>query len=321
MSRIFVTGGAGFIGSHFSNTVLSAVDTTEVTVFDNFSSGKETFLKTSMFGSRIRIIDGDIKDLDKLVEGMRGCTSVAHFAANPDISMAVTSPDIDFWEGTFLTQNVLEAMRLTGAQFLIYSSGSGVYGEKNTAFDEQFGPCIPVSTYGASKLASEALIAAYSHMFGLRARVFRFANVVGPNQTHGVGFDFIRRLRADPQKLEVLGDGTQTKSYIHVQDVISAISLVTEKALEPDALPFDVFNVASSDRISVREIAIMAIELMSPSARLVFGKGARGWLGDVPQIELDSGKIRNLGWRERMNSRTALLESMTSMKENLESGI
>src|SRR6185437_9048915 len=147
-----------------------------------------------------------------------------HLASNPDIARAATEPEIDFYQGTVLTNNVVEAMRRAGVSRILYASGSGVYGEiGDTEAQEDFGPLIPVSTYGASKLAGEALISSYCSMFGLTACIFRFGNVVGPRQTHGVGFDFVRRLAADPTELRILGDGQQSKSYVHVSDVISAV--------------------------------------------------------------------------------------------------
>jgi UDP-glucose 4-epimerase len=221
---------------------------------------------------------------------------------NPDIAKAITQPDIDFWEGTYLTQNVLEAMRQTGATRIFYTSGSGVYGEDPAVdFPEDYGPCIPISTYGASKLASESIIAAYCHMFGLVARVFRFANVVGPRQTHGVGYDFIRRLKNDSTALRILGDGAQTKSYIHVDDVLEAIFFVEANAIER----YEVFNVATDDYITVRQIADLAVAIVGlrpEDVRYDFAGGDRGWKGDVPIVRLDCSKIKNLGWKSRRSS-------------------
>src|ERR1043166_1470722 len=225
--KAFVTGGAGFIGSHLLERLLGTEGTDKVVVYDNFTSGQRSYLQALMSDRRLSVVEADLKEAGPLLEAMAGCDTVFHLAANPDIVKAITQPDIDFWEGTYLTQNVLEAMRQTGATRIFYTSGSGVYGEDPAVdFAESHGPCIPISTYGASKLASESLIAAYCHMFGLGARVFRFANVVGPRQTHGVGYDFIRRLKSDPTTLRILGDGTQKKSYIHVDDVLDAIFLV-----------------------------------------------------------------------------------------------
>ena len=172
------------------------------------------------------MICGDVKDLAALERNMDGHDTVIHLASNPDIARAAVEPDIDFREGTFLTQQIVEAMRRTRTPNLLYASGSGVYGDlKDFEAQEDFGPLVPVSTYGASKLAGEALIASYCAMFDLRACAFRFGNVVGARQTHGVGFDFIRRLRVQPDRLRILGDGRQSKSYIHVDDVVEAVLL------------------------------------------------------------------------------------------------
>src|SRR4051812_14593906 len=255
-TRVFVSGGAGFIGSHLVAALLAESSVERVVIFDNFTSGQRDYIKGSAEDPRVEVVEGDLKDLGAVTAAMTGCDTVFHLAANPDIAKAVTQPDIDFWEGTYLTQNVLEAMRVNGVGKIFYTSGSGVYGENPAVdFREDYGPCAPISTYGASKLACEGLISAYCHMFDLVGRAFRFANVVGPRQTHGVGYDFIRRLADDPSKLRILGDGTQSKSYIHVDDVLAAMFLVEEKC----TAGFDVFNVATDDYITVSEIADIAV--------------------------------------------------------------
>ena len=195
-----------------------------------------------------------------------------HFASNPDIAKAATQPDIDFWEGTYLTQNLLEAMRVGGVRRLIYASGSGVYGDTGeTAVTETYSPLQPISTYGASKLACEALICSYTHMFDLYGVGFRFANVVGPRQTHGVAYDFVRRLLRDPARLDILGDGQQSKSYIHVDDVLDALLLLYDQ----DWTGFDVFNVATEDYVTVRQIADLVAERLGiSSVEYTFAGGA-----------------------------------------------
>jgi UDP-glucose 4-epimerase len=199
----------------------------------------------------------------------------------------------------------------------IYTSGSGVYGENpNVAFAEDYGPCVPISTYGASKLACEALIASYCFMFGLHGRAFRFANVVGPRQTHGVGYDFIRRLKADPSRLRILGDGTQKKSYVHVDDVLDAMFIADRRT----AASYDVFNVATDDYITVREIADIAVEVsgLAPgSVQYDFTGGDRGWKGDVPIVRFDVTKMKTLGWRGRRNAAEAMRDAMGAMLREL----
>jgi UDP-glucose 4-epimerase len=208
-------------------------------------------------------------------------------------------------------------MRLNNARTILYTSGSGVYGENpEVAFAEDYGPCIPISTYGASKLACEGLIASYCHMFDLTGRAFRFANVVGPRQTHGVGYDFIRRLKADPRRLRILGDGTQKKSYIHVEDVLAAIRLAGLHATGK----YDLFNVATDDYITVREIAELAVKasgLDPGETKYEFTGGDRGWKGDVPIVRFDCSKIKALGWQAHRTSTEAVTDAMKAMLEEL----
>jgi UDP-glucose 4-epimerase len=318
--KAFVTGGAGFIGGHLVKRLLQAGETENVVVYDNFTSGQRRYLAAETSDRRLSVIEADLKDAGRIREAMAGCDTVFHLAANPDIAKAITEPAIDFWEGTYLTQNVLEAMRQTATARIFYTSGSGVYGEDPAVdFTEDHGPCIPISTYGASKLASESLIAAYCHMFGLIARVFRFANVVGPRQTHGVGYDFIRRLKDDPTALRILGDGSQKKSYIHVDDVLEAILLVAAKANNP----YEVFNVATDDYITVRQIADLAVAiagLRRDEVKYDFTGGDRGWKGDVPIVRFDCSRIKALGWRNRRSSAEALRDAMEAMRKEIESG-
>ncbi len=244
---------------------------------------------------------------------MRGHDVVFHFASNPDISQAITNPSIDFWQGTVLTQNIVEAMRCTGARQIVYASGSGVYGDYGLELlGENYSPMLPVSTYGASKLAGESILCAYCHMFGLQAWIFRFGNVVGPRQTHGVLFDFIKRLKADPDRLSIKGNGEQSKPYVHVADVLDAVWLAWQKTDER----FNYFNVATDDSTTVREIAALAAEALGlGGVRYEYGTGPRGWPGDVPVVRLDSSKIKNLGWRAQRNSRQALADAARSLAQ------
>jgi UDP-glucose 4-epimerase len=314
---IFVSGGAGFIGSHLVQALLAGSGTERVVIFDNFTSGQQSYIEDAVKDPRVEVKKGDLKELSAVVAAMAGCDAVFHLAANPDIAKAVTQPDIDFWEGTYLTQNILEAMRVNKVPTIAYTSGSGVYGEDpSIAFAEDYGPCVPISTYGASKLASEALIAAYCHMFELAGRAFRFANVVGPRQTHGVGYDFIRRLKADPTRLRILGDGTQKKSYIHVEDVLAAIRLADAGTTRS----YEVFNVATDDYITVAEIADLAVKVsgLSPGeVKYEFTGGDRGWKGDVPIVRFDCSKIKALGWKAQRSSTEAVTDAMQAMLEEL----
>ena len=319
-ARYLVVGGAGFIGSHFVERLLFDPAAQAVTVYDNFSSGREWHLAGNEDATKLRVVRGDVGDLGRLVSATEGHDTVIHLASNPDIARAATEPAIDFDQGTLLTHHVVEAARMAGAGRVIYASGSGVYGDLGeTVADEDFGPLEPISTYGASKLAGEALICSYCHMFGLGGYVFRFGNVVGPRQTHGVGFDFLRRLLVDPDCLTIMGDGTQSKSYIHVRDVVEAVLLAADRTPEP----FRTYNVATGDYITVREIADLALEcldLAPAGTRLSFTGGDRGWRGDVPVVRLDTSRIRALGWSHSMSSREALRASMRSMLPDARAG-
>lgn len=317
---VFIAGGAGFIGSHFSDRLLADPSTGRVTIYDNFSSGRRWHYEQHLTDPRFRVVRGDVKDLDRLRAAMQGHELVIHLASNPDIARAATDPSVDFHEGTFLTHQVVEAMRLTRTPRILYASGSGVYGDLGELeAREDHGPLVPISTYGASKLAGEALISAYCHMFDLSGCVFRFGNVVGPRQTHGVGYDFVRRLLKDPTRLTILGDGTQSKSYVHVQDVVDAVLLANEKTPKQ----FETYNVATGDHVTVREIADLAAECagLSPGDVLYeLTGGGRGWRGDVPVVRLNTERIRSVGWTHSMPSREALVASMASIREEAVQG-
>ncbi|WP_419419400.1 NAD-dependent epimerase/dehydratase family protein [Legionella sp. D16C41] len=312
----FLVGGAGFIGSHFIDTLLSMDTTNKVTIYDNFSSGKVWHYQQHNKDARFIVIKGDVKETSKLNEAIKGHDVVMHFAANPDIARAISQPSIDFTEGTYLTYQILEAARLAQIKRIIYTSGSGVYGEVDIESTEDQAGMYPISTYGASKLASEAFICSYCHMFDLTACVFRFANVVGPRQTHGVGYDFINKLNADPTTLEILGDGLQSKSYIHIHDVISAVLLVHSQMTQK----YEVYNVATGDYISVRDIANIIIECMNieKPVDFKFTGGDRGWKGDVPTVRLNTNKIQSIGWRCKQNSAEAIRSSALAMIRNLQ---
>jgi len=306
--RYLVTGGAGFIGSHVTRRLVREPGA-DVVVYDNLVSGRTEHLSDVLDGGRVRLVEADLKDLEFLVDVMGGADHVFHFAANPDIAKAMAEPSVDFWEGTYLTNNVLEAMRRVGVTRLTYASGSGVYGDTGELAVREDLPLRPISPYGASKLACEAMISAYCHMFGIAALALRFANVVGPNQTHGVAYDFIRRLRADPGELSILGDGTQSKSYVHVDDVVDALL-----GLFPPGGGLEILNVATEDYLTVREIADMVVERLGLSdVEYRLGSGPRGWRGDVPIVRFDTTRARALGWTNRLTSRQAMAAAIDAM--------
>jgi len=326
--RFLIVGGAGFIGSHFCDRLLAqgGAGAAAVTLFDNFSSGREWHHAHHVDDARLRVVRGNVEDTGALAAAMAGHDVVIHLASNPDIARAATEPTVDFWQGTALTQSVLEAMRTTSAKRILYASGSGVYGDLGAhEAGEDHGPLVPASTYGASKLAGEALIASYTAMFGLSGCAFRFGNVVGPRQTHGVGFDFARALLRglaageQPITLRVLGDGSQSKSYIHVEDVVAAVLTAHTKT----AAPFAAYNVATGDYITVREIAALAVECVGlgpGSVRFAFTGGDRGWKGDVPVVRLETTRIRALGWSCRLPSGEARRAAIDAMIPEIKAG-
>ena len=308
--KYFIAGGAGFIGSHLATTICRESPRSKIVIYDNFSSGCLWHLDPVKKNKNLRIVRGDIKNSVKLASAIKGADVVYHFASNPDISRAMTEPDIDFWEGTFLTHQILEAMRKNGVPTILYASGSGVYGDTGLKrINENYSPMRPISTYGASKLAGEAMMSSYLGMFGIQGAAFRFANVVGPHQTHGVGYDFVKNLIRNPRRLEILGNGYQSKPYIHVGDVIAALRLV-----ESRVKGFSCYNVATRDAVTVRQIAGLAIKALGlRKVRLIYQGGDRGWKGDVPVVRLDSQAIRRLGWKDQYSSRQAVRLAIQSM--------
>ncbi|MFN0029658.1 MAG: NAD-dependent epimerase/dehydratase family protein [Acidimicrobiales bacterium] len=321
MRQVVIVGGAGFIGGHFADRLLASPEIGGVTLYDNFSSGREWHYAHHKADPRLSVVRGEVADLERLTDALTGHDTVIHLASNPDIAKAMTDPTVDFHEGSALTHSVVEAARRAEVLRILYASGSGVYGDLHEhAAKEDHGPLRPVSTYGASKLAGEALICSYAHMFGLQGAVFRFGNVVGPRQTHGVGFDFVRRLLADPTQLAILGDGRQSKSYIHVFDVVDAVLTVARLAGNE---PFDAYNVATGDYITVTEIADLAVEVvgLNPDhVQFSYSGGYRGWKGDVPIVRLDTTRINATGWRCARTSREAIRDSMAAMLDDARAG-
>jgi UDP-glucose 4-epimerase len=319
LTRYLVAGGAGFIGSHVVARLLERPETT-VVVYDNFCSGRDWHLEPVAGSPRLQVIRADLKDRQRLTQALAlaRVDTVIHLAANPDIARAARQPDIDFWEGTYLTQNLLEAMRESGVGRILYASGSGVYGDAgDLAVAEDYSPMRPISPYGASKLACEALICAYCHLFAIQGVAFRFANVVGPRQTHGVTFDFVQRLLRDPRRLEILGDGSQSKSYIHINDVVSALLLLDAEGWQG----FETFNVATDDAVTVRAIAdLVTRRLGLAGVAYQFAGGRRGWKGDVPVVRLDSTKLRKRGWTNQWTSLGALFEAVDATIAEVRAG-
>ena len=306
--RAVITGGLGFIGLNLIKRLRSRGYT--IKVLDNLSNNYFDF---GRYVRENEIFKIDLACKDDVGRAMADTDIVFHLAANSDISKSAKSTFIDVQETILNTYNVLEGMRENGIQTICYTSGSGVYGNLGEyAAHECYGPLQPVSLYGATKLSAEAIISSFSDLFGIKACIFRFANVVGPFQTHGVSIDFVNRLRDNSAKLDVLGDGFQSKSYVHVEDVVDAILMVLER---PGRL--EVFNVSSGDYISVREIAELIIDRMKlKNTQILYQESKIGWPGDVPVIRFDDSKIRALGWKNRFTSKAAILDSVDFQLNN-----
>ena len=313
-SEYSVIGGAGFIGSHFVERLLREGKT--VSVVDNFCSGSIELLGKMIDNPNLKVFECDVENTSDLTSAIQNSRVVIHLASNPDIAKATSDPRIDFTQGTLLTESVAEASRLSGIQKILYASGSGVYGDAGTEVLTELSPLRPISTYGASKLAGEALLASYAYMFGINATAFRFANVVGPRQTHGVGYDFIRRLSKNSKELTILGDGQQNKSYVHVTDVVSAVLSFTKI----DETAFDVYNVSTRDSLSVNQIASIALDVLDVDVsdiQINYTGGARGWKADVPIVKLDPSKLENTGWRPKFTSQSAMHDSILAMMQEI----
>lgn len=309
-------GGAGFIGCHFAEELLIR-NAGLVRVVDNLCSGSLEHIAPFKTNANFDFVKMDVENTDLLVNAMAGIDTVIHLASNPDIAKAATKPRIDFLQGTVLTESVAEAARISGVSSILYASGSGVYGDAGEKELTEESQLKPISTYGASKMAGEALLASYSYMFGLKSLVFRFANVVGPKQTHGVGYDFLRQLKSDASKLEILGDGMQNKSYVYVTDVIRAVLIAEEKVKSG----YDVFNISTKNQVTVNAIAAIAKNILGieeKTIRHVYSGGNRGWKADVPIVKLSAKKISKLGWTAQFDSSQAIELSLKAMNEELD---
>jgi UDP-glucose 4-epimerase len=295
-----VVGGAGFIGSHIVDRL---VDRGPVTVYDNLSVGRPEFIAEHLAAGGVTLIHGDALDLEALTRALPGHDVVFHLAANPEARWGLERTRLDLEQGTIATYNVLEAMRLAGVPKLVFSSSGTVYGETPRACAEPDLGELPISLYGASKLAGEALISAYVECFGLQAWIFRFGNVVGPRGTHGAALDFLRKLKATPEELEVLGDGKQSKPYLHVADCADGILFGLDHAAER----LNIHNLAPLDTTSVTRIAELCVALSpNPGARIRYTGGDRGWRGDVPRSRMSPAKLDALGFRVRHTSDDAV---------------
>ena len=302
MLSILVTGGAGFIGCHVCEQLVARGH--DVLAVDNLVLGRREHLAALSANDRFGFIEMDVTDrsaLDALFERER-FDAVFHLAANSDIARSHADPGVDC-SATFDTSfSVLEAMRRHQVRQIVFASTSAVYGDAVGALGEGHGPLLPISHYGAAKLASEAFISSYAANYGIRAWIPRFPNVVGDRLTHGAIYDFVGKLRQTPERLDVLGDGTQIKPYLHVDDLVDAILLGWERM----TAEVNLFNIAGSTRCSVKRMAEIVVEEWGRPVEIVFGGGDRGWIGDVPSVEYDTSVMRALGWSPQLDSEGAV---------------
>jgi len=312
--KILVTGGAGFIGSHLVDRLMETGN--QVRVIDNLASGSLSNLERWIGHPGFEFIEGDLLERDASLMAVEGCSQVFHLAANPEVQANKAGPEEHFRQNIEATYSLLEAVAERGGiELLVFSSTSTVYGEAAVLpTPEGYGPTKPISMYGASKLACEALISAYASMHGFKAVIYRLANVVGPRSNHGVIWDFVGKLRGSPGELEVLGDGSQSKSYLYIDDCVEGL-LKGAESFEQVA----VFNIGSMDRTSVLRIAeIVKEEAGRPDAeiRLTGGvDGGRGWKGDVKLMQLDTSSLRRLGWAPRYDSEEAVRLTARAVSE------
>lgn len=315
---ILVTGGAGFIGSHLTEELLK--EGHRVAVLDNFSNGKTENLQQVRDNPQLTIIKEDLKKPKKLWRLVGASNTIFHLAANPEVKLGETDPKTHFEENILATFNLLEAMRKSEKpKTLIFTSTSTVYGEaEKVPTPEDYGPLLPISTYGASKLACEALITSYAHTFNHRALILRLANIIGPRSNHGVIVDFIKKIKANPRELTILGDGKQEKSYLYITDCIEAIMHLTE-TFSKTARTIDVFNIGSDDKVTVTQIAKTVATIMNAphiKFKLTGGvDGGRGWKGDVKTMQLSIDKLLKTGWKLTYTSGQAVKQAAKTLAE------
>jgi UDP-glucose 4-epimerase len=309
--KAFVTGGAGFIGSNLVDRLLQRGD--EVVAYDNLSTGMNEFLAEARKSPRFSFVKGDVLEEAALARAMKGAEIVFHLAANADVRFGTRHPRKDLEQNTIATYNVLEAMRANGVKRIAFSSTGSVYGEAAVVPTPETCP-FPVQTslYGASKLAGEGLISAYCEGFGFQGWIFRFVSILGERYTHGHVFDFYKQLLENPRELVVLGNGKQRKSYLYIQDCVSAMFTALEKAEDK----VNVFNLGTGEYCEVDDSIGWITESLGLSPNRVYAGGDRGWIGDNPFIFLDTAKIRALGWKPTLTIREGILRTLTYLEAN-----
>ncbi|WP_440059964.1 SDR family NAD(P)-dependent oxidoreductase [Thermogladius sp. 4427co] len=307
---ILVTGGAGFIGSHIVDKLVEKGY--KVRVIDNLSSGRLENLARYKNNPMVDIIIGDLKNPGDISKALEGVETVFHFAANPEVRVSTTNPEIHFSENIVATFNLLEAMRRKNVREIVFASSSSVYGEPAEIPVGEESPIRPVSVYGASKASCEALLHAYTVLYGFRSIIIRYANIVGPRLRHGVIWDFLVKLSNNPSELEILGDGNQVRSYMYVSDAVDATLTVWEKEEER----YSIYNVGSADWISVNEVAGIVIETIGlGNVKIRYKPIAHGigWPGDVKRIALKIDKLRSIGFNPRFNSRQSVRRTVEEL--------
>jgi len=309
--KVFITGGAGFIGSHLVDTLLAKEF--RVTVYDNLSSGDMKYIKHNFKNNNFHFVKADLLDLEQVSKEIKGHDVIFHIAANPFVRLGETQTDLDLKQGAIATYNILESMRRNNIKKIVFSSSSVIYGETPPIFlPETYGPTLPISMYGAGKLAGEGLISAFVGTLDFQAWIYRFANIVGSRGTHGVIIDFIDKLRNNPDELEILGDGKQQKPYLHVSDCVDGIVFGFEHSYEP----INLFNLSCDTDTTVTRIAEMVVEEMGlDNVHFNYTGGSRGWKGDVPRFQLDAGKINTLGWKAKYTSDDAVRKAIQEVLE------
>jgi len=307
--KVFITGGAGFIGSHLVDRLISKGH--QVTVYDNLSSGKKEFIEHHLEKDSFQFIEADALDLNTLTSSMQGHDIVFHLAANGDIRQGIVETDLHLKQGTIASYNVLESMRINGIKKIVFSSSATVYGEAPVIpLPEDYGPLLPISLYGAGKLAAEALISAYCGTFDMQGWIFRFANIVGKRMGHGVIYDFIEKLNRNPHELEILGDGCQRKPFVYIKDCADAILFGFANSNQG----ISVLNIGCSTSTDVTTIAKMVVEEIGLNGvRFKYTGGERGWPGDVPQLRFNTDKMRRLGWEAKYASDEAVRKAIREM--------
>ncbi len=314
--RVLVTGGAGFIGSHLVDKLVELGH--EVVVVDNLSTGRREHVNP-----KARLIVGDLKNAG-WGDGVGRVDAVFHFAANPEVRVSATDPKIHFDENVLATFNVLEWSRKNDVEVFVFASSSTVYGDAAVLPTPEEAPVAPISVYGAAKAAGEVLCGTYGRLYGVRCLALRYANIVGPRLRHGAIYDFIVKLRRNPEVLEVLGDGTQTKSYLHVSDAVEATVAAWRRFLE-DRQPFLALNVGNRDSASVKDIAAAVAKAMGLSPKLVFKPATpdgRGWPGDVKTMLLSIKKLEEYAfWTPRMGSKEAVERAALELVKELDASV